>query len=68
MDKTSQVFDDHVKRIFGPDAAFTGESGTSERLGSAEIRVNGRLIGRGPNFQLALQNAQRTAAGQLQAV
>jgi len=61
VDKHTERFDAEIKRLFGPEASYTGDGGTPSRPGFAEIRVNGEAIGRGENFEAALQDAMGAA-------
>lgn len=62
-DKTNERYEAMVQRTFGPGAELAGSMGTPAEPGAAEIRLDGRVIGTGPTFEAALQQAQTTAAG-----
>lgn len=59
MDRRNEVFDAMLKRIFGPEARLSGSLGTCKRRGVIRIVVGRRVLGIGPTFEAALQDAQR---------
>lgn len=64
MDKQNEPFDAIVKRVFGPEARLTGSVGTGKGPGHVRILVDrvllpSRVLGIGPTFEAALQDAQR---------
>jgi hypothetical protein len=61
-------FNNLVRRMFGDEARFDGAIGTERRPGEIRIVCRGRVLGRGPTFKAALQDAQRTAAKENTAV
>lgn len=62
MDRRNEVFDAMLKRIFGPEARLSGSVGTRKRPGVIRIVVGRRVLGTGPTFEAALQDAQRQVA------
>jgi hypothetical protein len=50
-----------VARLFGPHAILGGELGTPKRPGELRIVVDGRLLGRGGNFEQALADVTTRA-------
>ena len=59
MDRHNEVFGGMVQRVFGPDARLAGSIGTVKRPGELRIVVGRRVLGTGPTFAAALQDAQR---------
>ena len=57
----NQQYDRHVKRIFGPSARVDGSMGSPVAAGELRILLDGHTIGRGSDFETALQDARESA-------
>jgi hypothetical protein len=51
-----------VQRLFGPNARISGAVGTRKAPGHIEIKVDGKTVGSGKDFQAAMQAASRQLA------
>lgn len=59
MPRYDDTLEATIKRIFGPAARLTGTVGTMKRPGEIRIILDRRMLGIGPTFAMALQDAQR---------
>jgi len=62
MDKHTERLDAVVKRFWGPDARLSGAAAKDRQPGRFDIQLGKNIVGTGPTFQAAINQARRSAS------